>query len=358
MVDRLNIVRPQHPSFMEFYGAFDLCLQSGIVTNDGPYVRSFEKALTDFFGIPTIVFCNGQTALMTMLYAKDIHSGRVICPSFTFSATPHAITWCGATPRFVDINEDTLCMDPEAVRWAITPRTRAVLGVDPYGIKWNPLGIPRGNGVHVLCDAAPAFGTSLWCDAQVFSFHATKAFSTMEGGAIQSRDEAFIERCRQIRNFGQDNDGNCEYPGLNGKMMEICAIIGLRQLEDWKYVSGQRRAIATAIDYHLRDIPGLKAIKPPEGQEPIWLYRPILIDRHKFGKSRDQVVEQLKTYDIHVRKYYTPCHKLKCYEYLNCSLPVTEKIAEQIIALPVYNDMKIKEVDRIGSALREIQSGG
>lgn len=355
---RLEIVRPTHPAPVTFFKDFSDALDGGILTNNGPYVQAFEAALTEHLGMPTIVFSSGQTALMTMLAAAGIRSGEVICPSFTFCATPHAVRWVGATPVFADIDADTLCLDPVSVRSAITGKTRAILGVDPYGIMCDSDGLDRiSGGLPVFLDSAPSFGSTAalprYFDAQIFSFHATKALSTMEGGALCSYDSEFIERAKQIRNFGQDAHGDCLYPGLNGKMLEICAIIGLKQLESWSQKVRWRMTFADELADAIADIPGVTVIRAPHGQHPVWLYRPILIE-DKFGLSRDAVVAELKKAGINTRTYYRPCHTLSCY-YVGQSLPVTEIIANKVIALPVYNNMQPDEIMMIADMLRKIQ---
>ena len=357
----IPIVRPSHPALEDFEADFNASLESGVVTNDGPWVRMFEAALTEYLGIPTIAFCNGQSALMAMLAASDVRGGEVVLPSFTFCATPHAVEWAGATPRFADIDEKTLCMNEESCHARVGPRTKAILGVDPYGILWEPP-LYQGGSIKALSDSAPSFGSrklrkGSGSDAKIFSFHATKPFSTMEGGALCSHDLDLINRAKRIRNFGQDASGDCDEPGINGKMMEICAIIGLRQFDRWGDARDARVDHAEELAGALDGIPGLKVIDAPGGQSPIWLYRPVLIQK-EFGMSRDSVVQALKRFDIHVRTYYRPCHQLSQYKHMNVSLPVTERIASQVIALPIFNDMKSSEIDRIASALKNLQSGG
>lgn len=383
----IHIVRPQLPTLPEFDAPLDDILRSGLVTNNGRWVQQFERELSEYLGAPTIVFSSGQAALMTMLavainsivrpetlddkiYAA-IRSGvfpipsikrqMVICPSFTFCATPHAIRWAGGEPIFCEINPQTLLMDDMALDELCTQYPEAiVLGVDPYGIPWRH----KPRNTLTLNDSAASFGAmvdgKVWGTehhAQIFSFHATKAFTTMEGGALCSQNPEFIETAKAIRNFGQGADGDCAVPGLNGKMMEICAIIGLRQLEQWHQTIWRRQDVADDMWIALKDIPGLIVIDAPPNVSPTWLYRPVLIDSEKFGMDRDAVVAALKRFEINVRTYYGAAHQLACYRPLGYNLPATEGVASQVIALPIYNDMRQSEIERIADALRGLQAG-
>src|SRR5215813_4170626 len=203
----LQIVRPLFPDISKYLIHLEAAFASGQVTNGGHWVLEFERQLSEYLEVPTLVFCNGQLALMTMLRAARVEGGEVIVPSFTFAATPHAVRWCGAEPVFADIvNDGTMCLDPADVERKISGRTVAILGVDPYGIACDYAAlseIGRRKGLAVLFDSAPSFGTRVngklgggFGDAQIFSFHATKAFTTMEGGCFCSHDEKLLARVK------------------------------------------------------------------------------------------------------------------------------------------------------------------
>jgi dTDP-4-amino-4,6-dideoxy-D-glucose transaminase len=362
----LEIVRPRFPHPSTFLAAFQAALASGQVTNNGRWVAEFERQLTEYLGVPTLAFCNGQMALMTMLRAGGITGGEVIVPSFTFPATPHAVRWCGAEPVFADVSRHTLCLDPEDVERKITSRTVAILGVDAYGIccDYTALeAIGRTRGLRVLFDSAPSFGsrvagtlTGAFGHAQIFSFHATKAFTTMEGGCLCSRDSQLLERAKAIRNFGQTADGDCCEAGINGKLTEICALIGLEQLKTFEVDAQRRRHAVVRIRQGIEHIPGLKLGSAPSNQEPVWLYLPVVIEAESFGVNRDDLAGLLAKEGLHVRKYYSPpCHRMTAYANArNQKLPITEQIATNVIALPVYNDMTEAECDGIVQAFLEI----
>jgi len=363
----LHIVRPTFPRLESFADRFQATLTSGAVTNQGAYVREFETALARHMGVPGVVACNnGQSALLVMLRAAGIDAGEVIVPSYTFSATPHAVRWCGATPVFADCDERTLCIDPADAERRITPRTRALLPVDVYGIACDYAAldaIGKRHGIKILYDSAPSFGTRVGArtgggfgDAQSFSFHATKAFTTMEGGCVASRDEQLLCRAAELRNFGQSRGADCDEPGINGKMTEVCALIGLEQLPGFEVAIRRRAEVAARYRRGLAKLAGLRLAEPPADQEPVWLYFPVIIAKAEFGLDRAEVVRALVAENLYVRKYYEiPCHHLAAYAgAAHLSLPRSEAAAYNVVALPVYNDMTDDEADRFIRAFERI----
>jgi dTDP-4-amino-4,6-dideoxyglucose len=358
----LEIARPTFPPVEEIFAEFRHSLAAGQVTNNGPWVVRLESALEEYLGVPTLVYSSGQAALLTMLRAAGIVEGEVIVPSLTFSATPHAVVWSGGEPVFADIKDDmSFAIDPDDVERRITPKTVAILSVDPYGIACDYEALTN-------IGSAPSFGTKVggrttggFGDAQIFSFHATKAFNTMEGGCLCSHDKTIIERARAIRNFGQSTNGDCSIAGLNGKMTEICAIIGIAQLRSFDQAAAIRRHCVARISDGLANIAGLGVARAPTGQDPIWLYLPVTIDPDEFGIDREEVVCQLACQNLRVRKYYSPaCHQMSVYASIRNrpSLPITERITRDVIALPIYNDMSDVECDGIVEAFRRIRRKG
>ncbi len=363
----LNIVRPRFPTDEAMFDKFKAALASGQVTNNSPWVIEFEKQLSSYLNVPTLNFCNGQAALLAMVKAADVEGKEVIVPSFTFSATPHAVAWCGGKPVFADIKDDgSLCIDPADVERKITANTAAIMGVDPYGIAcdYQTLSdIGKRHHIKVLFDSAPAFGTKVdgrlsgsFGDAQIFSFHATKAFATMEGGCVCSNDPVFMARVSSIRNFGLNANGDCEEPGFNGKMPEIAALIGIEQLKTFEEAAEVRRKSVAIVRRGLEKLPGLKVAQAPANQEPIWLYLPVIVDKAAFGLDRNQLALALEKERLFVRKYYSPpCHHLTTYKKDGEEvLPHTEAAAYNVVALPVYNDMTTEECEKIVQAFEEI----
>lgn len=362
-------MRPTFPPLESISDRFSVALKSGVVTNDGPAVREFEAALTAHLGVETICFSSGMAALVAMLMVEGVEGEEVICPSLTFCATPHAIRLAGGKVVFADINPDTLTLDPFDVASKFTSQTGAVLGVDVYGIccDYESLNNVTGPyGVGLLFDSAPAFGSQVYGKptaghgrAQILSFHATKPFAIGEGGALCSTDPLFISHARKIRNFGLPNPPDTLWPiiGFNGKMQEVNALIGLEQMKSMYKLLPVRTAAQTALHAALHRLPGVTAIVPPVHQVPIWTYYPILIDEAEFGMSRDAVMVALERRGIMTRRYYEACHLHESYTAERTSLPVTERVSAQVIALPLYSDMTEYEVDRIAVAIREIRAG-
>ncbi|MBC9875795.1 DegT/DnrJ/EryC1/StrS family aminotransferase [Bradyrhizobium sp. INPA01-394B] len=364
----LHIVRPRFPRTEQFLAAFERALETGQVTNNSRWVVEFEARLSEYLGVPTLVFCNGQIGMMAMLRAAGIAGGEVIVPSFTFSATPHAIRWVGAEPVFADIVDDmTMRLDPDDVERRITDRTVAILAVDVYGVASDYASlarIARRNKLKFLVDSAPSFGTRVdgrlvggCADAQMFSFHATKAFATMEGGCVCSHDPELLARVKAMRNFGQVDGADCHEAGLNGKMLEISALIGLEQLKTFELAVATRRRAVERMRIGLSRIPGLRVGREPAGVQANWLYLPVVVDADDFGLDREALASALETHNVFVRKYYSPpCHHMTAYSaQREVKLDVTERVAYNVIALPVYNDMTDEECDRIVAAIQRVR---
>lgn len=362
----LPIVRPRFPKLAEFANEFDQALATGAVTNQGAHAVALEAELTGYLGVPTLVFSSGQAALMAMLAASGVAGKEVIVPSFTFCATPHAVVWGGGKPVFADIDSKTLTLDPEDVERRITPNTAAILGVCVYGIACDYAALARiaqRRGLKLLYDSAPAFGTRVngrpiggFGDGQIFSFHATKAFCTMEGGALSTQDSELFTKAEALRNFGQQNGRAWGAAGFNGKMPEVAAMIGRRQLRTFETVRERRLYVAKRYREGFEGLPGLAMASVPANQEPIWLYFPIRLDAEAFGLSRDQAAAALAADNILCRKYFDqPCHEMPAYENSRTGpLPVTELWARATLALPVYNDQTDEEIDYIIGRIRAI----
>ena len=361
-MQKYEIVRPRFPNLTSFERRFAAALDSGQVTNGGEYVQQLEGKLTEYIGAPTIAFVNGETALLAMLMAARINPGdEVIMPAFTFCGTAAAVSMLGAVPVFAEIDPMTLTLDPQDAESRITDKTVAILGVDVYGIACDYNAFTNMTFKHdiwALFDSAPAFGSMVggqpigrYGDAQIFSFHATKPFSTMEGGCLSSPSPDFIERATAIRDFGQDYRRQCVSVGFNGKMMEVAALVGLERFKEWNatgYHQKRQYKVGT-YRYLLSEIPGVIVINPPADQWPIWLYCPILVN------NRDAVLKRLHERGVMARKYYAPClHQTPAFKrYARGPLPISEEIGQQIIALPCYSDLTDDEMHTIVKAVQE-----
>jgi dTDP-4-amino-4,6-dideoxyglucose len=361
----LPIVRPDLPELNDIAIALRQTLQSRIVTNGGPRVCELERRLGQWLQVPTLAFCNGEQALITLLLAAGVQGGEVILPSFTFAGTAHAVVLAGARPVFAEIQSlERPLLDAADVERRITANTVAILAVDAYGFACDYAALEALAGRHRLrlfIDSAPAFGTRTnGCltgghgDGQIFSFHASKPFSTIEGGCLCSHDRALLQRAAAIRNFGQDEQGNCTLVGLNGKMSEVNAIIGLTQLDRLDPALQRRREAASYLQRGLRGIPGLHPCVAADGEEPVWQYLPVRVDASDFGIDREQLLAHMQQAGVMLRRYYAPaCHQFPAYaDTAQQNLSLTEHLAREVVALPIYNDMREEECERILCQLR------
>jgi len=364
-----NIVRPVLPDLSTFEADFRSALKSGQVTNNSRFVVEFEQRMAAYLGVPhALAFCNGEAALTIMLNVDEL-DGEIIVPSYTFSGTVHAAIWNNLTPVFADIDRRTFTLDPASVEARLGPRTAAILAAPVYGNACDNEAleaIAKRRGIPLYYDSASGFGCT-WRGrrlggfgrAEIFSFHATKVFATMEGGALTTTDPVFAEKARQLRSFGQAGLVDCATAGINGKMMEVAALVGMRSLDTFDDVIAHRLAIAGDYVTRLSAIPGLTVQHVPAGNLSTRLYMAIVVDRDAFGLSADELVEALRSENIVGRRFLDPpVHRMSYYRkrFGDVSLPVTEHVAANAVALPLYSDMTLDEVARITGAVRELQS--
>lgn len=363
----VNIVRPVFPDVSEFEDEFSQVLKSGQVTNNSRYVLELEKLMAEYLGVKhALAFCNGEAALMVMLKAAELE-GEIIVPSYTFSGTAHAVIWNNLKPVFADIDPETLTIDPRSVEEKIGPATSAILAAPVYGNACDNEGlqdVADRHKVKLLYDSASGFGCTYkgqrlgsFGEAEIFSFHATKVFPTMEGGALTTNNSRIFEVSRQLRNFGQAGPVDCTMAGLNGKMMEISALIGIHLLKDYDSVVAHRLEIFKAYEQRLAQIPGLRMQKVMPNNLSTYLYLALVVDSSEFGLSRDQLIEALAVENITARRFLDPpVHKMSYYvnNFGPTSLPVVEDIAARTLALPLFSDMTFEEVDKIGNAIGQI----
>jgi len=370
----LDIVRPLLPRADALRDRFDAALRSGQVTNMGRHSRELEAAVAEYVGTKhCAVFCNGEAALIAMLQAARLPRGtEVITPAYSFSGTAHGIVWAGLVPVFADIDAGTWTLDPADAERRITTRTAAILPAPVFG---NPCdndaleALAARRGIRLLFDSASGCGSRYrgrplggFGLAEMFSFHATKVFATMEGGAICTDDPALHEAACMIRNFGKNGrDGDCDFVGFNGKMTEIAALVGLELLPTLDAVVAHRNRVAAWYGERLSGVPGVTLQAVQRHGVSSWLYYQFLVDQREFGLTRDELLAALTAENIAARRlFFPPNHQLSCYRTLGepSHLPVTERIAHQSVALPAYSDMSVDEVERIAGCVAAVYEAG
>ena len=344
----LHVGRPNIGNRDGFVRRVATILDNQWLTNDGPMVQEFERRIADHLGVKhCIAMCNGTIALEIAIRALGLE-GEVIVPSWTFVATAHALYWQGITPVFADIDPATHNLDPAAVRRMITPRTSGIIGVHLWG-RAAPVvelqAIADEHGLKLMFDAAHAFGSSYkgqsigsFGACEVFSFHATKAFNTMEGGAVTTNDDELAEALRLMRNFGFKGYDNVIHPGTNGKMIEVCAAMGLANLDGFDAVVDTNLRNHAAYKAALINIPGVRVLDydPAERNSRHYIVAEIGPD---CPASRDAMVTALHAENVLARKYFWPgCHGMQPYRDLfphaGLVLPNTSKVAESVLILP------------------------
>lgn len=336
--------------------------ESRWLTNAGPQHAALEAALAARLDAPHLsLFNNGTIALFTAVRALEL-SGEVITTPFTFPATPHALSWSGLTPVFADLDPVRLTIDPAQIEARITPNTKAILGVHVYGIPCDVdvyAAMADKYGLAVIYDAAHAFGARLngraigtFGDVSMFSFHATKLFHTGEGGALACRDAELRHRVERLKNFGIADQETVECIGLNGKMSELQAALGREVLACVDEELARRRNVLHAYRARLADVPGITLMPDIAGLESSCQYCVIRIDAAMFGRSRDEVQDELKKYNVFTRKYFYPlCSDYSSYRHLPSAapagLPVAHKAVREVLCLPLYGTLDLEVVDTI-----------
>ena len=349
------VTRPTMPALDEYTEYLRGIWDRRWLTNEGMLHQELERKLCDHLGVEHLsLFCNGTIALLVALQALRINSGDVITTPFTFPATAHVLYWNGIRPVFCDIDENTFNLDPTRIERLIGPDTKAILAVHVYGTPCDVEAIQAiadRHGLHVIYDAAHAFGVKYrgrsileYGDLSMLSFHATKLFSTIEGGALISRTVAQQRRINSLKNFGIAGEEEVIGPGINGKMDEFQAAFGLLHL---RMVTGEiahRAAITAIYRERLARLPGLKVLHDLDGVEPNYGYFPMQVDEREYGISRDDLFRVLRSCNIISRKYFYPLvSRASCYAALPSAeparLPVAERVASQVLCLPIYGTL-------------------
>ena len=358
----ITVTKPFLPPLEEFTPYLEQIWANGHLTNNGPFHRQFEQELAVYLGVKYVsLFTNATLALVTALQALRI-TGEVITTPYSFVATTHSLWWNNIKPVFVDIEPDHCNLDPEKIEAAITPQTTAILPVHVYGNPCNVLRIKEiadTYGLRVIYDACHTFGVTInsepvlnFGDLSVMSFHATKVFNTFEGGAIISHDENMKKRIDFLKNFGFAGETVVVAPGINAKMNEVQAAMGLLQLKHVDENIEKRRQITLRYRENLMGVPGIGFLEDIPGVKHCYSYFPIFIEKEQYHISRDALYEKLKEHEIYGRRYFYPIiSQFPTYRGLESALPgrlsVAEKITEQVICLPLYPELQTDTVDFI-----------
>ena len=360
MKEPILVTRPSLPPKEELLAYIDRIYDSRWLTNFGPLHREFSEALSAYLGTESVsLFVNGHQALTACLKAMGL-SGEILTTPFTFASTTHAILEAGCTPVFCDIDPVTYTLDPERIEEQITERTSAILPVHVYGIFCDieRIGaIAEKHHLRVVYDAAHTFGETLnglspaaFGDASMFSFHATKVFHSIEGGAVASADPALLERLERIKDFGIENAESVTEIGTNAKMNEFQAAMGLCNL---RHLSDTIAARCAAVRCYRDLLGGTEGLTLPPVQEGVacnGAYFPVLFDPERFGKDRDEIMELLAREQIHARKYFYPLtSEFACFagRFHPEETPVARRVSRQVLTLPLYADLPHSEIARI-----------
>jgi len=367
----INVTSPLLPPLEEFIPYLEDIWKRKWLTNNGFYHKEFEENLCKYLKISHIsLFTNGTLPLITALQSLRI-SGEVVTTPYSFAATAHSLVWNEIEPVFVDV-DDWGNINPDRIEEAITPKTTAILAVHVYG---NPCDtekikvIADRYGLKLVYDAAHCFGVEInsksvleYGDMATISFHATKLFNTFEGGALVCRSKTEKERIDYLKNFGFADETKIIMPGINGKIDEIRCAFGLLNLKYVDEAIKNRRKCALKYREILADVEGISFLGDKENVKHNYAYFPVFVDKAKYGVSRDDLYEKLKTHGIFARRYFYPLisdflpyRGLKSASHKN--LPNAVKIASQVICLPIYADLDLNDVERIAELIKEIKNG-
>ena len=358
----LHVGRPNIGDRHRFLERVKALFDRGWLTNNGPFVQEFERALTDLLGVKhCIAMCNGTVALEIATRALGL-SGEVIVPAFTFIATAHALQWQQITPIFCDVEPQTHNIDPHQVERMITPRTTGIVGVHVWGQPCDTEAlaeIAERYNLKLLYDAAHAFGCSRkgqmignFGHAEVFSFHATKFFNTFEGGAVATNDDELANKVRLMRNFGFAGLDNVIFIGTNGKMSEVSAAMGLTGLESLDHFIEVNFANHQLYRRELSGLPGVRLLTFDKAEQHNYQYVVLEIDEDITGLGRDQLMTILHEENVRARRYFYPaCHRMEPYRSLlphaRLLLPETERLVQRVLCLPTGTSVGEHEISGI-----------
>ncbi|WP_449434268.1 dTDP-4-amino-4,6-dideoxy-D-glucose aminotransferase VioA [Pseudomonas putida] len=362
MAEPVPVTSPLLPPLEEFIPYLQAIWDSKRLTNGGPFHEQLEQELADYLGVRHLsLFCNGTLALVTALQALRI-TGEVITTPYSFVATAHSLLWNNLRPVFVDVDPVTKNLDPRRIEEAITPLTTAILPVHCYGIPCDVEGIQRvadTYGLKVIYDAAHAFGVRQdgvsvlnHGDLSILSFHATKVFNTLEGGAIICPDAKLKQRIDYLKNFGFADETTVMAAGINGKMNEVQAAFGLLQLRHIDTALSKRREVFERYRAAFDGVEGINLLQQPKGLEWNYSYCPVLIDAERFGCDRDVLYQRYRERDILVRRYFYPLiSEFPMYRDIpsaaTSGLPYAHGISRHVLCLPIHPELSIQAQQEI-----------
>ncbi len=361
--DKIFVTSPLLPKLEELNELMTDIWNRKWITNAGHYHQLLESELAKYLGVEYIsVFTNGTLPLITALQALGLTKGEVITTPYSFVATSHSIWWNQLTPVFVDVEEETCGMDSAKIEAAITPNTVAIMPVHCYGkpCKTNEIdAIAKKHGLKVIYDAAHAFGVKVngasilnAGDISTLSFHATKVYNTIEGGALVCHSAEMKHQIDNLKNFGFRGEVTVEAPGINGKMDEVRAAYGLLNLKQVDAAIEARKKVADAYRTALKDVKGIRYFDDMAGVRHNYSYFPIFVDAEQYGMTRDELYEKMKAANVYGRRYFYPLitafDPYKDYPSANpANLPVATKIANQVICLPMHHALTSEDIERI-----------
>ena len=364
----LHVGRPNMGSRESFLVRVNDILDRRWLSNNGPVVQEFEKRVAETLGVKhALAMCNATAAIEIACRALGL-KGEVILPSYTFVATAHALQWQEITPVFCDMDPTKHTLDPAKIEKLITPKTTGIIGVHVWGRGCDTEAIEAiaaKRNLKVMYDASHGFGCSkggrmlgTFGECEVFSFHATKFINCLEGGVVATNNDALAYQMRMMTNFGFTGFDKVEYLGINGKMNEISAAMGLTNLEAMDEIIAINRRNYEAYSAGLADVPGISVIRYDPAERNNYQYVVIEVDPEVCPRNRDEIVEALHAENIIARKYFWPgCHKMEPYRSLQPNagllLPETERVAARVIVLPTGQTVEEETVARVCEVIRK-----
>ena len=364
----ITVTSPLLPKLEEFKELLDGIWESKWLTNNGIYHQKLEKSLSEYLKVPYLsLFTNGTLPIITALQAMQI-TGEVITTPYSFVATTHALWWNGIKPIFVDIDLETANIDTSKIEAAITPHTTAIMPVHVYGTPCNVehiQEIANKHGLKIIYDAAHAFGVEIngrsileYGDMSILSFHATKVYNTIEGGALVVNSASEKKHIDYLKNFGFTGETDVVAPGINSKMDEIRAAYGLLNLKQVDAAIESRTAIVKQYREALSCVKGLTMLKDIAGVKHNYSYFPIFIDKDEYRMTRDELYFKLKENGILGRRYFYPLiSEFSTYQNIESSnkkhLPNAHKLANSVICLPIYADLTKENVQKVINIIRK-----